>query len=301
MNSIVGSILLANMVLAAVFIAESPASAEIWLENAEQQKVHAEFNKSVDKLVLAKDIDGLTRLAKDTEARWLKDNPSFCAALILDCCNAIISHDFFQEGTDFLATRNRCRGISGDVARRILKQTDKLPLYLECEMALFLFINYNAEGKKLDEKSWATLRQEDSKMYLRAYSRMQGLYDKDWDPKKAGWRVVVPPEGSGIPIGGNPDDIKDPKLKAQYLAMLEARQRKAEADYDQSEVRRLMDRWLPRAEARLVGAYAKKPLADEELRKLLEEYLTDVKATDRIMDAVQKKRQENKAAGKEVP
>ena len=113
--------------------------------------------------------------------------------------------------------------------------------------------------------------------------------DPDWDPNEK----LLSPSGVGammrLPRSGmSPESIKDPQLRAEYEAALEANQKKIERYTEQNRLHNWLKRFPRHAEPYIINAYSKAPFNLEELKQYLDKYIADEKTRKRILDAVTK-------------
>lgn len=186
-----------------------------------------------------------------------------------------------------------------DFAMRALARADLLDLATECNLLGYVNRNIDAEGAKLSGEAWAALRKTQVEMHLHAWHRLEKSIDKDWDPEDVPSVNLRPPLETGLPSGAAPAAVKDPKLRAQYEAAIEANRRKAERYREQSQARKLKLHVLPRAERYIISAYSMAPTGEAELKELdglLEKYGLDADQRARIPKAIRDRKADQDAA-----
>ncbi|GMU22059.1 MAG: hypothetical protein AMXMBFR13_21470 [Phycisphaerae bacterium] len=181
---------------------------------------------------------------------------------------------------------SKAKGLAIRFAQRALEKADEFSLDLHCSFLGYLSAPLDEEGNRLSGKAWARQRKEYALLWLRAYQRIEQTIDPAWDPDDVVPAKVMPP-GSGAP-DADPRAISDPVLRARYEAAIEANREQKRRYLEQYRARWLQEKWLPKAEFRLINLYSSPPERRAELRQLLEEYVSDPERRREIMGAVEK-------------
>ena len=138
-----------------------------------------------------------------------------------------------------------------------------------------------------DEKK-VTLRSKKSVLYLQAWQRLLSEYDPLYVQRPFSFNVEPPPGAGGIP-GMDPSWITDLKLRQEYEALIEENGNNMRANNRQRSLSDLNDTYPKQAEKYLIASYSTPPYNFEELRGLLDLYITDKAVKTRILDSVAKK------------
>ena len=224
---------------------------------------------------------GLDRLAKEVEKECRTSDPETYARLTVRICGAL-------HGVDMIDSRRHY--IAQHYAMTALEKRADISLDVQCSLVQYVTRNVDAQGQALKGDDLAKLRQQQAVLWLDTWKRIEATIDKDWNPTDMPTLNVLPPEEAELPSGADPAMITDPKLRAQYVADIEANQRKA-AEYSiQLKARRLQKSWIPDAKRFLIRTYMESPDKTDELRALLEEYVPNAADRKQILDAVKNKR-----------
>ena len=97
---------------------------------------------------------------------------------------------------------------------------------------------------------------------------------------------VSPPFETGLCPGTPPSAIKDPKLRAQYEAAIAENKKKAQRVNKQLPLIAHGPAFKAHAEHVLIQLYSQPPTRNAELKRLLEAYVQDANARQRILDGV---------------
>ncbi len=169
-------------------------------------------------------------------------------------------------------------------AIRALERADAMPLEVQCAIVSFVQHDRDAEGRALSEGALAQVRRVRASLWLQAWQRIDRSIDEEWSPADTGAANVVPPGGG--PAGMDPAAISDPVLRAQYEADIAANRQKIIRATEQFRARDLRKYWVPTAKRVLIRLYMEAPNGTEELRALLEEYISDASDREQVLDAV---------------
>jgi hypothetical protein len=223
-------------------------------------------------------LEELDKTAREIEQKWRQTDVEVYARLTYEVCATMGSLDFGTHKNHYLAQ---------SFAMRALEKADDIPLELECKLLGYVQDRMDVTGKPLKGEAWAVLRKKQAKLWLRACQRIEKTIDNNWDPNDMPSLNVVPPATTGLPPGVAPSAIKDPKLRAEYEAAIEANRKKAGDYSEQHRVRDLKKYFIPMAERFIIGAYIELPMA--ELEGLLEQNISDPNKRASILKAVEKK------------
>lgn len=168
--------------------------------------------------------------------------------------------------------------------------------------------NYLSGQLKVED--WVRLRGNYAQTWLRPLARLDEAIDSDFDVEDPANRPLlnVPvPKGSkvGIVSGVSPKHIKDPQLRAQYQAAINANAEKAKKLWEQTFLRSLAKEYSVSLQKLLVKVYSTSPYNIEELEHYLDKYLTDKELKTRILrgveEAIQRNAQEEKDKAPQTP
>lgn len=131
--------------------------------------------------------------------------------------------------------------------------------------------NIGAEGQKVTGSEWQLLRIQLLEYRLRLWRRLDRIIDPTWDPDDVAMLNLSVP-GGAYRSGVAPEAIREPEIRRQYEAALDANRQKAARYREQHSARQLRDRYLPRVKNAVADMYAMKPITAEDM-ELLEAYL----------------------------
>lgn len=222
------------------------------------------------------------RLVKATEANDVKTIGELARAVqeqywrqTLDICNALVSHP--MDGTPLRLQLANQFGLDA------LEQADLMPIELEIA---FLQCLLNDTGAAKPDDEWVTLRGKKAALYLHAWKRLDAMIDPNFDLSVPISINVMPPPGAGIPPGGDPSAITDPNIRKEYEALIEQNRKNIVKYNEQRRLRDLNKVYQRQAEQYLITAYSTPPYNIEELRTLLNQYITDRTIRERILNSV---------------
>ena len=235
--------------------------------------------KTIDSLAVQRDITELEKVANSIHHRWRGTNQEKHAQLTLRICQQVGSGRFGGAQQTSLPREHALVG---------LEQADKLEI--ETELALVGYMMTDISGADAPKgRDWAQIRRVDLRARLHAWKRLRNAIIPAWDPNDRPLRNVSPPSTTGLPAGVSPNAVREPELRKEYEAAIEANRQKAETYRRQYRLRNLQKVFEPLAEEYIIRAYSKPPLESKELQDDLVSYGIDPAMRKRILEAVQKK------------
>jgi len=269
---------------AASTVAGGTAPGESYTDLMDRLRVmrRGETIAHMDKAGKLERLNELEGLGREIERRWRDTEPDKYGRAILEVCAVMGSLD--------LGDTWKRHGSVTAFATRALEKADQLPLDVECGLTVFLQYCSDDQGNRLQGAVRKNLRKEQTRLLLRALQRVEKAIDRNWDKEDTGVMNVSPPSETGLPSGISPDAIKDPKLRAEYEAAIQANREKIARYNQQVQVRSLKDGWGKHAQRTIITWYMEAPLANEELAQLLQQYDIDSETRQTIMDGVVSKK-----------
>ncbi len=217
-------------------------------------------------------------LADEVQKRWSQKSREYNARLMLELCRTLSSVDFKDD---------RRHDVARKYALSVLDRPEGVSLETELKLTGHVMTAMGIPtAPKGDE--FARRREKDVEIRLHAWERLTDAIDPKWDPNDVPLLNVVPPAASGLPSGIAPEDVKDPKLRAEYEAAIEKNRQKAQEYNEQYRLRSWLKEFPPRAEQYIIQAYSKSPYNIEELTGLLNQYMRDEQTRSRIFDGVRR-------------
>jgi hypothetical protein len=140
------------------------------------------------------------------------------------------------------------------------------------------------DPSNIDETAWQNLRREKARLWLETWRLLSETQDPNFDFQDVPTINVAPPPGAGVPAGGSPSDIKDPRLRAEYEGAIALNRAKIKRFNEQHFVRMTADKFYEHAQRYLVNAYSRTPSNPMELGKLLSVYVGDEAVRNRILE-----------------
>lgn len=238
-------------------VTEHQINSEIVINNSER----------IETLGKNSDFSGVQQLLSDERSRLVKDTLKACYELTLTI------------DIDYTA---RMRVVN-NIALPILLMSDYISLDEEVQLLGYIA---NDTGVWIDDE-WVKMRGVKARLYLHSWMRLKFLLDVNYDPQKDVPQLnVVPPPGAHILPGGDPADIKDPQIRAEYEAMVAENAKKIRYHTEQIHLKELNDSLPRRVEQYLLSAYSRAPYNIEELRVLLNQFAVDRTIRERIVNSV---------------
>ncbi len=144
-------------------------------------------------------------------------------------------------------------------------------------------------GKLAKDEQWPNLRKVLAMPWLTAWKDLEHLIDPEWNPSDPQNIIApyTPPPGVAFPpSGASPDMIKDPEVRADYKKYLKNKERISAKNYEQRKLIKLKQEYAEKMEYYIIGIYSFPPSDLEELKRLLDEYISDTAKKARILTTV---------------
>jgi hypothetical protein len=243
------------------------------IRQMDQASFDAEFAR-LDVLVRSKDLQNFTTAAEEVERQWGHSGGQYYGRLMLEIANAFAN---YFEGKNV----NQSSQIYASIA---LAKADTFSLRLETILLEFLNrdLGWSAQGP--DTRDWQGQRAAKAKLWLHGWQRLEKGINRNFDLNERATLSVTPPEG--LPPGADPDAVRDPHKRKQYIQARAAHLAKAEEFSRQFEFRALDGVFPKKAEKYLVRVYSEPPYNMDELERYLTEYNLDDFTKKRVLKAV---------------
>jgi len=250
----------------------------------EKNEYKSDFNRVEDMRAFlrqndTRDLNVYEEFADSIDQKWRGRNREYYARLMSYVC-APLSSGTFKEDRQYELARK--------YALSALEEPDSIPL--ELELNLKGHVRTLRSGPSASSGDvYAEKRTKDTEVILHAWKRFLDAFDPNWDPYGTTWVTTNSPS-AGIDTAA----IQDSAMQAEYE---EARRLNNQAIEKYREQNLLHNKWLLMipglTERRIILAFSYPPYATEELRKMLDEYLTDQEVKTRIIETVEKNIQES--------
>lgn len=256
-----------------------------------QPKQSFEYNQMVERINAArasKDIAKMESLAEKIQTNWSEASIDQYSTLMDKICSAILFSSMSHE--------NQIFPVVNKYALLALKRKGDMPVLIEADFVSYLLPQ---EGKlftrrTLKGKDWVEYRSVRTAIALHALGRVEKETDQNFDFSRTPLLQVSPPLAAGVDSGTSPENVADPKLRAEYEASIKANDAINDKYNEQHELKSLQNTFVPQEENYIVCLYSIQPYNQPELKHLLDTYLSDSVAKQRIIDQVAK----NTATGK---
>ncbi len=235
--------------------------------------------KSIETLREARNLEGLALLADEIEMKWPQRHKHYYASLMIEVVGAFSGYDFKDDRQYVLALK---------YAKAALKMGDRLPLEAEIKLVRFLQGGPEYTTGQMKAEEWAQDRSERVKRWLHAWQRLEKEINRNFDFNNRPQLNVRPPAGYG-PAGIAPESIKDSKARAEYESAIAANKKRIAEYNKQWQLRQLDNYFTPYASQFMIEAYSKEPHNLAELKKYLDDYLTNEDLKEKIINEVKKK------------
>jgi hypothetical protein len=224
-------------------------------------------------------LEEYEKFADEIQKKWSQRNKKYNARLILEICGPLSSGTFPGDRRYDLAKK---------YALSILDKPEEISVEMELELTGHVVtIMYTPNSPK--GENFAQRRRVDVEVRLHAWRRLLDSINPNWDPNEE----ILSPNAIAIKLGlsdsgMSPENVKDPKLRAEYEAALEKNRHDIERYTKQYRLHDWLKRFPKSAEEYIILAYSEPPFNLEELKQNLEKYKIDEKTKTRIIDYVQK-------------
>lgn len=138
----------------------------------------------------------------------------------------------------------------------------------------------------ITQEAWKRLRAEKAALWLATWQRIVASVVPGFDFADLPMVNVAPPDAAGLRAGISPDDVKDPRLRAEYEKAIAANSAKTIRFSEQYWLQQNAPPFRASAERYLVRAYSRPPNDLAELERLLVKHVNDAAVRKRILDAV---------------
>lgn len=241
----------------------------------------AELTKDLEQLDLFlsnRDLHFIEATVHRTSAKWKERDRASFLGYMLKACSLLSSYNI-GDMSDRASLLSR-------YAISVLTSGD-LPISDRVQFTEFLMFDPPSIG----EKDWKSLREQKARLWLETWHRVASSVDPTFNIDDRPLPNVPTPLGSGVPSGGLPDSIKDPKLRADYERAIAQNSAKARRFNDQYWLLRNVTHFGEDTERYLVNAYSGSPADSAQLEGLLTEYVRENAVRARILEDVRKGRQ----------
>jgi hypothetical protein len=270
-------------------------------ESDPNQQESRQDSARIQALAEALDLEGLEKLAPELEKKWFAKDKTYYGYMMLRVCGTFTSCTFTSRAFN----NNRQYELARQYALLALDKSqgpdkaDRIPIEVE-----FWLLMYVREGALSSDKylqtlaqkdDWANERSKESKFYFQAWARLESSIDPNWDPNDPS--LVFPRPPAGVERGWSwmsPEDIEDPKLRAEYEAALNEYWQKVALYQGQRSLRQVKKEDLPRLQNRLLILYSgpafdSKNLETDALQQDLKKHIEDKKVRDLIFNGLKKR------------
>jgi hypothetical protein len=266
-----------------VLIAVAAAGADEWKPSAEylgaRRRVLELGRAEGDKRAQDR-LGELEAIGHEVERKFRESDAEGYGRITNEVCGALGALDSNTLRRSYLAQA---------FAMRALEKANEMPLEVECELVRYVASDADAEGRILTPEARGEVRRQQVVRWRHAWQRIVNTIDDEWDPSDTGIGNFRPP-GPWGPAGMAAKDIRDPKLRAEYEAAITANEQKIARAMLQRRARDLREFWVPGAERFIIWSYSEEPERTEELKALLEQYVSDVARRHEILESVKQRR-----------
>ena len=238
--------------------------------------------KRIDAAAASKDSTGAENLAKEIQADWVKAEPDRYGILMDKVCDAILYSDLYNQGHE--------SAVAEKYALLALKRKEMLPVLTEADLVGYLL---PVESKFLwlktgKDQNLARYRALIASNSLHILGRIATKTNPRFDFSKVPMINIAPPVGAGLDSGSSPEDVADPKLRAEFEANIKANDATNAKYREQQELKSIHQTLVPHLERYIVDLYSMHPYNQQELNGLLKTYAIDAPTRKRILDQVAK-------------
>ena len=240
------------------------------------------FRKELNRLIESRNLDGLIQLMNS-----LQEKKDFADVYLLaDICSAYNSYDF-KDHKQFLYARN--------CSKNLLSNNNEVPISLEQRMIENLQGVEEYKASLVSEENWEADRAERIKLLLHLWRRLQNNIDRNFDPANVENKPI-----SNVPVPGpykqgvNPDNIREPEIRAKYKESIKANTLKAKKYNMQVQLKKL-DKTLPEfVESFLIQMYSAFPSDLNKLKKDIDTFNLEGNRSERVIkEVIQNQDKEN--------
>lgn len=225
------------------------------------------------------DINSYEEFVNEIQKKWKVKNPEYYARLMNEICIPLNSGTFYSEKRYSLARKYALSALSEP--NKIFIETE---LDLTGQLATSMVHWYSPT-----DSNWPAIRKNDTELRLHAWKRLTDTIDPNYD-KAAGTkgfleiRSISPPEG--LPMGADPNLVKDKKLRQRYQEELDEYYKKINWRNQQYRFRQDLKWFSKQNEQYIEHLYSIPPYNNEELQNYLDRHIANKETKDRIMTAV---------------
>lgn len=248
-----------------------------------QPRTPIEFEQMAERIdasYTSKDILKMESLAKEIQIQWSKADTDQYSELMARICHAFLFSGFAKPSQESI--------LAEKYALLALKRKDDLPALTEADLVSDLLPQEDRflSEKTLKDKDWASYRIARASISLHALGRIAKATDRNFDFSKLPIDARPPLGANGIGTGMSPELITDPKVRADYEARIKASEVINAKYQEQYQLKLMTGTLVPQEERYIVDLYSIQPYNGQELKRLLDTYLSDPGMKQRIMDKV---------------
>lgn len=230
----------------------------------------------------SKDMNKMESLAQEIQTNWSKADTDQYSTLMDDICNVMLFSSMGREKQMF--------PIVEKYALLALDNRDVLPVLAEADFVSYLLPQENRYllQKNQTDSNWVRYRKIRASISLHALGRIANQTDPHFDFSKIPIISINPPVGSGLDSGSSPQDVVDPKLRAEYEVNIKNNDAVNDNYRNQIQLKQLNKTLVPQLEKYIVNLYSQKPSSSLELESLTRTYNTDAVTRKKLLDQVAK-------------
>lgn len=252
-------------------------------QSTSRTKLSAEYNHMVERIDAVRasgDSNKMKELAQLIQDQWHDDSVVQYSTLVDKICYAILSSSIGKED-DGTATVEKYSLLA-------LANKDSLPVLTEADLVGYLQPQEHKALLKntLSQKDWADYRDARASIALHLLGRISTEIDPHFDFSRVPMLNVAPPLAAPVDSGASPQDVADPKLRAEYEASIRANEAFNSKRNEQLQLKELNETLVPLQQKYVVDLYSVAPYNLSELNNLLSKYQLADTAKQKIIDQV---------------
>jgi len=241
---------------------------------------YRQIMQRIDAVRTSNDNSTLPILAQEIQSKWSNADIIQYSALINRFCYVTL--------LSTLGKQDEGTAIVSKYALLALARKEEMSVTTEANLVNYLQPQERKilSNNTLSSKDWENYRNERASISLHLLGRISRMADRTFDFSRIPDINVTPPPGANFPSGTSPDDVTDPKLRAEYEASIKANEAFNSKRNEQLQLKELNETLVPLQQKYVVDLYSMKPYNLPELKNLMSKYqLTDA-AKQRVIDQV---------------
>ena len=241
---------------------------------------YRQITQRIDAVRTSDDINTLPILAQEIQSKWFNaDIIQYSALINRFCYVTLLSKLGKQDEGTAIVSRYALLALARKEEMSVTTEANVVD-YLQPQERKILLNN------TLSSKDWENYRNERASISLHLLGRISNETNPHFDFSRVPKLNVAPPLAAPVDSGASPQDVADPKLRAEYEASIKANQAFNAERNEQLQLKELNETLVPLQQKYVVDLYSVRPYNLPELKNLMNKYHLADTAKQEIINQV---------------